>query len=190
MSNESIRERKRRLRETALADRDLLPANAHRAASERIREQILQLPEMAHARTVFVFVSFGSEVDTHGLIDSLLARGQKVAVPRIMDATTIRAVPMNGWDDLAPGKWGILAPLRDDPAPGPFDAAIIPGVAFTESRQRIGHGRGYYDRWLEANPVGSSIALAFERQLVPELPVEPHDRPVDMIVTEQRVIAP
>lgn len=189
MSDESIQERKRRLRETALAGRDRLPADAHRAASDRIREQVLRLPDIAEARTVFVFVSFGSEVDTHGLIDSLLARGQQVAVPRIMDATTIRAVPMDSWDDLAPGKWGILAPLRDDPAPGPFDAAIIPGVAFTESRQRIGHGRGYYDRWLEANPVGSSIALAFELQLVPELPVEPHDRSVDRIVTEDRVIS-
>ena len=190
MSNQSIQDRKRRLRESALASREHLSAEAHRAASERIREQVLRLPEVATAETVFVFVSFGSEVDTHGLIDSLLARGQQVAVPRIMDATTIRAVPMSSWDDLIPGKWGILAPLRDDPAPGPFDAAIIPGVAFTATRQRIGHGRGYYDRWLEANPVGASIALAFERQLVPELPVEPHDRPVDMIVTEERVITP
>ncbi len=189
MSAVPTQEQKRQVREAVLAARDGLSADTRRAASARIRERVLALPELADARNVFVFVSFGSEVDTHGLIDSLLGRGQQVAIPRIIDATTIRAVPMTGWDDLVAGKWGILAPVHDTPAAGPFDVAIIPGVAFTEARERIGHGRGYYDRWLESNPVGTSIALAFEEHLVPELPVEPHDRPVDMVVTPERVIS-
>lgn len=186
----SLQARKRRIRETAIQRRDALAGRAHRDASQRIRERLLNLPAVATARSLFVFISFGSEVDTHPLIAALLASGRRVAVPRILDATHMRAVPLDDWNDLVPGRWGILAPRRSEPAPGPFDAALVPGVAFTPERARIGHGRGYYDRWLANNPVATTIAPAFETQIVPELPVEPHDRPVDILVTEQRVLPP
>ncbi|MFO7858239.1 MAG: 5-formyltetrahydrofolate cyclo-ligase [Ectothiorhodospiraceae bacterium] len=127
-------------------------------------------------------------MDTHSLIDALLADGKSVAVPRIVDGTTIHAVTMQGWDDLESGRWGILAPRHDAPTAGPLDAAIVPGVAFTERRDRLGHGRGYYDRWLDENPDAATIALGFELQIVPEIPVEAHDRPVDCLVTEERVL--
>ena len=179
---------KRRIREEILRHRARLPADAHRDASERIRLRTLAVPEVQHAASVFVFVSFDTEVDTHPLVTTLLRDGRRVAVPRIVDRTTIRATPVNTWDDLVPGRWGILAPRRRDVAQGPFDVAIMPGVAFTEQGARLGHGRGYYDRWLERNTVSRRIALAFECQIVPDLPLEPHDRPVDAIVTENRVI--
>ncbi len=182
--------RKREVRESALHRRGQLAEAAHASASARIREQLLGLPALQAARHVFTFISFGSEVNTHPLIDALLAAEYRVAVPRIMDATTIRAVPMTGWGDLEAGRWGILSPRHTTSAPGPFDVCIIPGVAFTEAGARLGHGRGYYDRWMESNQVGTCVAIAFECQMVPTLPMEPHDRPVDVIVTEQRVITP
>lgn len=186
----TIRERKRQIRETTLERRDRMTAGRHRQASARICNRLLELPEVRKASSLFVFVSFGSEVDTHPFIDALLNDGRRVAVPRIMDRTSIRAVPMTSWDDLEAGQWGILSPRSAEPASGPFDVAIIPGVAFTERRARLGHGRGYYDRWLAANSVGTSIAVAFELQIVPEVPVEAHDHPVDRLVTEERVLPP
>lgn len=188
--NDPVAHRKRTIRETALARRAELSAADHAERSQRIRQRLLAHPAIASARRVFTFVSFGSEVDTHGLIDALLADGRDVAIPRIMDGSTIRAVPMASWDDLEPGRWGILSPRFDTPAEGPFDVAVIPGVAFTEQGGRIGHGRGYYDRWLASNRVETTIALAFERQIVPELPLESHDRPVDLIATEERLLEP
>lgn len=184
----TIRERKRQIRETTLERRDRMTAGRHRQASARICRRLLELPEVQQARSLFVFISFGSEVDTHPLIDALLNDGRRVAIPRIMDRTSIRAVPMTSWDDLEAGKWGILSPRSAEPAPDPFDVAVIPGVAFTERRARLGHGRGYYDRWLAAHAVATSIAVAFELQIVPEVPVEAHDRPVDRLVTEERVL--
>lgn len=184
----TLQERKRHVREVTLDRRGRMTPAHHQRASQRIRERTLELPTIREAKAVFVFVSFGSEVDTHPLIDALLADGKSVAVPRIVDDTTIRAVTVRGLDDLEEGRWGILAPRDDAPTAEPPEAAIVPGVAFTERRDRLGHGRGYYDRWLADNAGAVTIALGFELQIVPEIPVEAHDRPVDYLVTEERVL--
>ncbi|MFV8834036.1 5-formyltetrahydrofolate cyclo-ligase [Aquisalimonas sp.] len=189
-ASDPVNDCKRAVREAALARRAALSPAQREERSRRIRQRLLAHPAVAAARRLFTFVSFDTEVDTHGIIDALLADDRSIAIPRIMDAHTIRAVPMTGWGDLETGRWGILSPRDDTSATGPFDVAIIPGVGFTEQGGRIGHGRGYYDRWLAANTVYTTIALAFECQIVPELPLEPHDRPVDIIATEERLLEP
>ncbi|SEO48676.1 5-formyltetrahydrofolate cyclo-ligase [Aquisalimonas asiatica] len=188
--SDPVNVRKRSIREAALARRAALSPSERAERSRRIRERLLAHPAVLRASRIFTFVSFDTEVDTHGVIDALLADGRHVAVPRILDDSTIRAVPMTSWDDLEAGRWGILSPRSDTPAAGPFDVAVIPGVGFTEQGGRIGHGRGYYDRWLAENPVETTVALAFECQILPELPLEPHDRPVDVIATEARLLEP
>ena len=181
---------KRAVREAALSARSRLSSKGHADASAEIRRRVLEHPAVSQARHVFCFVSFGTEVDTHPLIDALLAASCLVAVPRIVGADTMEATAISGWGDLEPGKWGILSPRQANPAPGPFDAAIIPGVAFSESGGRVGHGRGYYDRWLATHQVGACIAIGFECQILDDVPTEPHDYPVDAIITENRTITP
>ncbi|MCH8163804.1 MAG: 5-formyltetrahydrofolate cyclo-ligase, partial [Proteobacteria bacterium] len=111
-----------------------------------------------------------------------------LAVPKIVKSDYMQAETFSSWEDLVPGELGILTPTDSTPCNGPFDVAITPGLGFTLSGQRVGFGRGYYDKWFAQNKVRHKIALAFEVQLINEMPVEDTDVPMEKIVTEKRVI--
>ena len=105
-----------------------------------------------------------------------------------MNNTEMIAVPLTNLSDLKPDKMGILTPDSNQTSSGPFDIAITPGVGFTSSGNRLGYGRGYYDRWFSKNAVKTKIGLAFEIQVVETLPIEDTDVALDMLVTEKRII--
>jgi len=185
---QDLDQRKAALRERQKQARDALPAELRREYSARIRERLLGLPVLQGAHSVFCFVSHGSEVDTHPLLDWLLQQGKTVVVPKITREQGMIAVPLKGWDDLRPGQLGILTPADSTPYPGGIDVCITPGLGFTETGKRLGYGRGYYDRWFAGHPVASRIAVGFHCQLLDDLPAGERDIPVTMVVTEQRVI--
>jgi 5-formyltetrahydrofolate cyclo-ligase len=183
-----LAERKKTLRSRLMKRRAQAPEEDRLRASEAIRARVLGLPEVLGARSAFIFISHGSEVDTHPLIDELLGRGLALSVPRVVDAHQMAAVPFPGWDGLVPGTLGIPAPSSTEPVREAPDVVITPGLAFTLSGDRLGYGRGYYDRWFHQNPSPVRIAVAFDLQLVEHLPVHDRDVPVDLIVTEARVV--
>jgi 5-formyltetrahydrofolate cyclo-ligase len=155
--------------------------------SRRIRARVQRLKAVRDARGIFVFISYDAEVDTHPLLDRWLREGRRLAVPYIAGGH-MQAVRFGGWEELVTGTLGILTPRHAEPETGPFDIAITPGVGFTSRGDRLGYGKGYYDRWFLEHQVGLKIAVAFETQIVDRLPVHERDVPVDLIVTEQRVI--
>lgn len=166
-----------------------LDGQARAAASEAIRRRVLALPEVESAAAVFCYVSFRDEVETHGLIRALLAGGKTVCVPRLLGGGRMLAQPIASLSDLTPGKLGILAPREDTPAVDhPCGLAIVPGLAFTERGDRMGYGMGHYDRYLAEHPGVSTIGLCFDALLVEAFPTEPHDRRVDILVTESRLL--
>lgn len=179
---------KARLREELKRRRAALTAEQRADRDARIEARLAGIDALHEARTVFAFVSYASEVHTHGIIHRLLDAGKTVVVPSIVDRWTMVARRIERWSDLEPGKLGILAPARGAPHDGPVDVALTPGLGFTLAGARIGYGAGYYDKWFAAHPVKRRIALAYELQLVDELPLEPTDVPVDLIVTEARII--
>jgi 5-formyltetrahydrofolate cyclo-ligase len=182
------REPKARLRREMLARRGSLPSDQRAEASERIRSRVLALPEMDAVQAAFVFLSHGSEVDTHLLIDALVGRGLRLTVPRVVDRSRMVAAAFPGWDGLVPGVMGIPAPPSVEADPGSPDLVITPGLAFTPAGDRLGYGQGYYDRWFREHPGPTRIAVAFACQLVDALPTHEHDVPVDIIVTQDRVL--
>jgi 5-formyltetrahydrofolate cyclo-ligase len=155
-------------------------------ASARIRETVLALPAVRDAGTVFCFISWKSEVDTHALIDALRAAGKRVVVPRILGGRMI-AVPFEGWEHLVPGVLGIPVPPGTDPWEGPVDVVITPGLGFGPDGSRLGYGKGYYDGWFAEHPAPWRIAIGFACQVVPDLPAGPRDARVDLIVTEDGI---
>ena len=163
-----------------------------RANSAVIWERLFVRREFAVATRPLVYVSKGLEVDTHGLIRQLLAMGRKVYVPWF-DAAKERygASELRDFDlDLATGRFGILEPKPEAIRPATadqIDVALAPGLAFDETGNRLGRGMGYFDRLLQEIR-GAKIALAFEFQVVGEVPTEAHDLRMDFIVTETRVI--
>ena len=168
--------------------RDALPEQQRQEYSRAILERLWQLPQLLAARSVFCFISHGSEIDTHPLLDRLLRDGKTVTAPRITRDQGMIAVPFRDWDDLAPGQLGILTPNATQPYQGAIDVCITPGLAFTVSGKRLGYGRGYYDRWFAGHTVANRIAVAFECQVLDDLPTDANDIPVTMLITERRLI--
>ena len=179
---------KRLLRAELRQRRNALPASERLAASKKIREGLLGLPELSSATWVFCFISSGDEVGTHRLIDALVERGKQVLVPWIPAGGDMVAVHFPGWDGLAPGQLGILTPVAPRPHEGRVDLCITPGLGFTIRGERIGYGRGYYDRWFASHETGCRLGIAFECQIVDRVPVNETDVVLDILLTEARLI--
>ena len=163
-----------------------------RVKSAAIWERLSVLREFAGAMRPLVYISKGPEVSTHGLIRQLLAMGRKVNVPWFDAAKErYRASELHNFDtDLVTGRFGILEPKPEairQASAEQIDVALTPGLAFDETGNRLGRGMGYFDRLLQEIS-GARIALAFDFQLLGEVPTEAHDSRMDFIVTETRVI--
>ncbi len=156
--------------------------------SEVAWRRLLSTDFVNQAETVFVYVSFRSEVQTEGLIRHLLDDGKTVAVPKMLSPGEMIAVRISDWAQLHSGPIGFLEPDNAAPCDVPLDVCIAPGLAFTLRGDRLGYGQGNYDQFLDSYHALPTAGLAFESQIVKEVPVDEHDRPVDLVVTERRVI--
>lgn len=179
---------KKQLRQRLKQLRASIPEHTREIYSNRITQQVLELAEIKAAKTIFAFISWSSEVYTHDLIRWLIQQKKNIVVPKILDKETMIAQRLDSWDDLISDKLGILAPAKAEKFEGPVDVILTPGLGFTEQGHRIGFGAGYYDRWFASHDAGVKIAIAFEIQIVDQLPLEVTDIPVDMIITEERII--
>lgn len=185
---QSLKERKASCREQLKISRGKLTVTERRRYDDSICQRMLALPHIREAEVLFMFLSHGNEVDTHHLLDELRRMGKIITAPRILDKASMIAVPFDSWELLQPEQLGILAPLSKEPVSYPIDICITPGLGFSTSGGRLGYGRGYYDRWFRANRVKFKIAPAYECQILDDLPWDETDVPVDMIVTESRII--
>ncbi len=186
------RNMKRMLRGAVLAKRETLSPALARAWGQGIQRRALTLPAYAAARAVALYSPLGNEVETSGIFRDALEARKRLYYPKVTEGVP-GVFRVRAGTDLVPGRFGILEPEGDERLPrfgGGALAVFIPGVAFDIRGNRIGRGGGWYDRWLEGLDVCvPRIALAYEFQLLEEVPVERGDLPVHTIVTENRVIA-
>jgi 5-formyltetrahydrofolate cyclo-ligase len=185
---------KQDLRKIVLARRDALSDKERREKSDRIRERLFSLAEYQSARTLFVYAHFRSEVMTRFLMAQALRHGKRVlaSTTSVKDRRLVLTDILDPEMDLVSGYMGIPEPregIRRDISSEEVDLVLTPAVGYDEKGNRLGYGGGYYDR-LFANLRDDAlrIGLAFEVQIVPEVPAEPHDIPLPIIVTEDRVI--
>jgi 5-formyltetrahydrofolate cyclo-ligase len=179
-----------------LAERDRIPPHLLKARSLAITTRVLDLPVLANAAVVFVYMHFRSEVRTDALIRALLAMERTVCVPRTLPGQSrLLAVRISDPDhEVAPGYHGIPEPLPHlltggaVISPRDINAVIVPGSVFDSGGGRLGYGGGYYDRFLALEaPAAVRLALAFGMQLVDKVPAEPHDQYMDWVVTEEKL---
>lgn len=176
------------LRKRILEARDRLSPDEQRTKSVDIENRLFALPEVVSASTILFFASFRSEVQTHSMIRKALAAGKRVALPKVKGKDLAFYEIKDFETDVVPGTWGILEPHEKNPITlDPIDLIIVPGVAFDERCNRLGYGAGFYDRVLSKYKL-STVAIAFEVQLVPDVPMSQQDVPVQKIVTEKRII--
>ncbi len=138
----------------------------------------------------FSFVNFKSEVDTSPIINFLLKENKTVCIPKIIE-NRIKIVPVQ-ISDLNQltytNIYGIKEPKNLIAFNKPIECTITPGVVFDEHKNRIGYGKGYYDRFFEKNPKTYKIALCYESQIIKEqIPTSSNDIQVDLIITEKRI---
>ena len=182
---------KRTIRRIIISKRNALTQQEIREKSKLIHEKLLSLPDFLGAQTACLYMSFGSEVRTPELIEHCFGVGKKVVIPA-MAGSLGELVPaeFEGFDKLKEAAMGIMEPFPVKQVPiEEINLVIAPGVAFDEKLNRIGFGKGYYDKFLAKIPAGVPvIAIAFDLQVLPEIPVEPHDREMLKIITEKRII--
>lgn len=162
--------------------------------SMAIFEKLVALPRYSSATLVMCYVSFGSEVATRQLLFRIWADGKRLVVP-YCSGDRLELFELGSFEELQPGTMGILEPekslqglaerrrdLKD------LDCIVVPGLAFDRHGGRIGYGKGYYDLLLaEARPETAMVAIAFESQMIEEVPMDEWDVCVDTIVTETAV---
>lgn len=171
------------LREQALAQRDALApevrAHASKALAEIAAFQVI-------GKTVSVYHAIGSEIDPASLVDVLTEQGAQLALPVLLDKETMVFRRWDRRESLVPVGFGTLGPDADQAEVLP-DLILAPLAAFTSAGQRIGYGKGHYDRCLAKMHASDHhpalVGVAYDQQEVPVFEVEPHDIPLDGVLT-------
>lgn len=149
--------------------------------------KVLQFPELIEAKTVCVYMPTGNEIDTTEIIRYCKANGKRLAAPRV-NGNTMEFYYFTDETDMEQGAYDIWEPTGTEAVEDEESLVIMPGVAFDLSCNRIGYGKGYYDRYLSAHPHMKKVALAYDFQIVGRIKREVHDVRPDVVVTESRVI--
>ncbi|MBR5542662.1 MAG: 5-formyltetrahydrofolate cyclo-ligase [Oscillospiraceae bacterium] len=155
-----------------------------------IVQKIQELPEYKAADCVFVYVGTGHEIKTDTLIDNMINAGKTVCVPLCFGKGEMSAKQIRSRNELDVGRYGILEPSYGAPDIREEDISlvVVPGVAFGRDFSRLGRGGGYYDRFLEKTKNAVFVAPCRKENLFDTVPCEEHDKAVDVIVTEKKVL--
>jgi 5-formyltetrahydrofolate cyclo-ligase len=179
------------LRREAFARRDALDRDLRRGAARAIRDRALALPELRERQIVGAYWPIRSEVDPRPLMRALIRRGQDVALSQILHPHLSWRLWRPG-DVLVKGGFGVREPGPDAPECFP-SALLVPLAAFDRRGHRLGYGKGHFDRAIAAlsgkHPV-LTVGLAYAAQEVEDVPAEPHDRGLDIILTETETVRP
>lgn len=176
MEELTLHERKKQLRKTVSALLRTLPDAYRKAAGESILRQVLDLPEYRAAKRIFLYIGMPTEPDTAGIIRHALADGKAVYVPKCVSKTEMLAVRIKNVEDLVPGAYGIPEPtdLSETIGPDAIDLILVPCVSASRDGRRLGHGAGYYDRFLEGN-AEKTVCLCFAEALSDAIPMDEND---------------
>lgn len=159
--------------------------------SSLIMNKLTGTNEYKNSKTVFVYMSFGNEVVTTDLIKKMLSENKRVVIPYTDTKNTV-LIPSelkSIKDDLVLSPFGYYEPVYEKikaVEPEEFDLIVTPGVVFDKRLNRIGFGKGYYDRILcRKRKDAKAVAVAYDFQVLEGIPAEQHDIKMDMIITEQ-----
>ena len=183
------------LRKDILAARNNLTSDQLIQQSNEVHKNLLDLKEIMDSATIFVYVSFRSEVETFNLIKTFLNLGKTVTVPitRVKEKRLDAIRITDPETDLVPGYCNIPEPrkelcLEHKADPADIDLILLPGSVFDKRGGRFGYGGGYYDRFVYSIPRALRGGLAFDLQIVEKAPLQAHDELLDFIITETAVI--
>lgn len=191
---EDIRERKREIRENTKKMLAGLSKEELAEKTKKIEDRLFEFANFREARVPLLYVNCAGEVSTRGILKRCFVQRKIVILPAF-NREKHRVTPLKVDDldtDMKKGPRGIPEPDTKKCKVVPIDRldiAIIPGLAFDEKGGRIGTGQGYYDRLIPKLPATTrKVALALNCQIIPQSPMQSHDRYVDIIITDKRII--
>ena len=163
-----------------------LTAEYKEGASKTIAEKVLASKEFDEATTVFTFLSMDGEPETRKIIEKAWAREKRVCIPLCISDFEMEAIEIHSFDDLVPGAFGILEPKSDlkKVDPEELDLILMPCVTCNYKGLRLGHGRGYYDRFIKDLDC-DKIVLCYDKLVVCEIPTDEFDICADRVITEK-----
>lgn len=186
-----VRAAKAQLRQECKVRRDALTVTQREIEAKKVLPRILSHPAWHKSTKVCLYASFAGELPTPGLIQNALQSGKKVYLPRVNGDQLATIHQIDDVQQLVLSPLGILEPKETAPRidPKKIDFFLVPGIAFDKQGNRLGHGSGFYDRLLaHAKSDVFCLGYAYDFQVVPQIPVEAHDRRVDAIATPSGII--
>ncbi len=175
---------KKQLRQWIRERKRMVGSSQKRKQSEIITREILEHPNIRTASTILLYAALPDEVETQGLLDNLSKKGKTVLLPVVINQEELELRQYKGPQDLHIGAYHI-----PEPAGVPFlnldqiDVAVIPGMAFDDYGNRLGRGKGYYDRLLEKIPQCYKIGICFDFQKFTHIPTGPYDVKMDEVIS-------
>ena len=173
------KEEKRLLRNRILDIRNSLDKDTKSFMDNEIYNRLIKSELYLKAKSIFIYINFGSEIDTMSIINKALEDGKDVYIPKIYrDNKSMKAIKINGFKDLEKNSMGILEPINDSSYISKEKLDLI---------NRIGYGGGYYDRYLEPiENINNKLVLAYELQIVDFIDSESHDIKFDYVITNTK----
>lgn len=178
-------EDKAKIRETYLKIRHELGEKLRYEKNKLIRKTIEELERFKQAEHVLFYYAIKKEVSTHELLTKYLSL-KTLYLPKILSSEHFEAIRVRAPLTLEPGLKGVPEPEKGEKAER-LDLVLVPGVVFDKKGHRLGTGKGYYDRFLIQYPKSFKIGLAYEEQVVENLPQNPYDVPMNLIITDQNI---
>ncbi len=186
------------LRATCKAILKAIPPTDRARRSDRLAEHLLGWEEIQHASTILAYAALPTEISLDPFIAAALGQGKRICIPRIeWDTRSMHPARICNLDtDLTTTEHRIPTPIPTCPPiePDEIDLILIPGLAFDRDLNRLGRGAGFYDRMIETmSPCPTRprlVGVCFADQVVERVPTEPHDHPMDRIITEAGLVDP
>ena len=178
-------ESKKDIRKRVLAIRQNLAVQEWEEKSRLIYEKLTSHPFFLQAESIYCYVDYHREVGTRQIFEYAWNLNKKVAVPKV-NGDEMEFYYIHSFENLREGFKGIPEPEDRYPAKDEHALVIMPGAAFDKKCNRIGYGKGYYDKYLRVHPNYKTIALAFELQMLEAIPADTHDICPNIIITEEK----
>ncbi|MCD7708888.1 MAG: 5-formyltetrahydrofolate cyclo-ligase [Clostridiales bacterium] len=179
-------ESKAELRKKILSLRDNIDPDEREDKSRKICEILLAEPWYESSDKILVYAAIKSEVSLKYFCECALRDGKKLYFPRT-DGDKMEFFGAEKYEDFSKGNFGVMEPIGDDIFSEENAPILAPGAAFSESGQRIGYGKGYYDRYLATRPKLFPVGICFSAQIVKEIDADEHDIPMRAIAYENGV---
>lgn len=179
-------ESKKDIRKYVLEKRGHLTAKEWEEKSRSIYEKVVSHPFFLNADTVYCYIDYRNEVGTREIIEKAWEDKKKVAVPKVEDSE-MSFYFIQEFTDLKEGYRGIPEPEPIFPADEAHALVIMPGAAFDRNCNRIGYGKGYYDKFLNSHKIYHTMAIGFELQMVNRIPSESYDIRPEIVITEENI---